>query len=195
MTTIVINQHRHARVAVCALIMYCASIVGLAPVVVPREALGSVDRRGRAPVSDEDLSSVAASLDVDAQVSVSSASADTSESLTSVSDPDACPAWALEWRCSCYLLKELALRARAASLRSTLRSLSRDHRRQHVWAELCKLHEPRRRPRFALFPRSSIRRRSWRRAMAVGQTALEAMQRSLMEGAFGPPANARRMNI
>ena len=60
---------------------------------VPREASGSEDRHGGfAPVSDEDVPSVATSLDADTQISVSSASTGSSESLPNVSEPDASPA-------------------------------------------------------------------------------------------------------
>ncbi len=56
------------------------------------------------PVSDEDAPSVATSLDVDTQTSVSSASTGSSDSLPTVSEPDAGLAWTLDWRCPCQCL-------------------------------------------------------------------------------------------
>ena len=124
---------------------------GSVSVVVPQEALGTVVCHGGcARFLDDGAPSVATSRDADLQILMSSASAGSSESLPSISDPDTSIAWTLDWRCPCQCLKEPMLRARAENLRSTLKLLSRDGRRQSVWAELGQLHEQGR-LRFSLF--------------------------------------------
>ena len=119
----------------------------------------------------------------------------TSDSLPNLSDPDTSPAWTLDWRCPCRCLKEPVLRARAENLRSMLLSMSRDHRKQSVWVELCKL------PR----PGEPLCETTCSDITYVGDHGIELWPRgllackrcnkSLLAGALGPPQDARCGNI
>ena len=171
-------------------------MVGSASEAVPRETSGIREDRhgGCAPVSDEEVPSVATSQEVDPPICVSCPSTCTSDSLPSLSDPDSSLAWTLDWRCPCRCLKELVLRARAENFRLMLLSISRDHRKQSVWVALCKLYRPREPLQFNLFGHH-VCRRSWYRAMATGSSGLQKMQTSLLAGALGPPQDARCGNI
>ena len=171
-------------------------MVGSASEAVPRETSGIREDRhgGCAPVSDEEVPSVATSQEADPPICVSCPSTCTSDSLPNLSDPDSSPAWTLDWRCPCRCLKEPVLRARAENLRSMLLSMSRDHRKQSVWVALCKLYRPGEPLQFNLFGHH-VCRRSWYRAMATGSSGLQKMQKSLLAGALGPPQDARCGNI
>ena len=119
-------------------------MVGSASEAVPRETSGIREDRhgGCAPVSDEEVPSVATSQEVDPPMCVSCPSTCTSDALPSLSDPDSSLAWTLDWRCPRRCPTEPVLRARAENLRSMLLSMSRDHRQQSVWVALCKLYLP-----------------------------------------------------
>ena len=128
-------------------------MVGSATEVVPRETSGIREDRhgGCAPVSDEAVPSVATIQEVDPPICCSCPSTCTSDSLSSLSDPDSSLAWTVDWRCSRRCLKELVSRARAEDLRSMLLSMSQDHRKQSVWVALCKLYRPGKPLQFNLF--------------------------------------------
>ena len=99
------------------------------------------------------------------------------------------------WSCACNCLRDSDLRARAETLRATLKAMSREARKRYVWMELrkmCSDAKPRQQSRVYLLFGLKVCRRSWCRAMVIGGQTLNNFHKSIAEGMLGPPEDARK---
>ena len=99
------------------------------------------------------------------------------------------------WSCACNCFKDSDLRARAESLRATLQGMPRKARKRYVWLELRKMYssdvKPRSHQEYRLFG-LKVCRKSWCKAMVIGNRTLVAYGKSISEGMLGPPEDARQ---
>ena len=113
-------------------------------------------------------------------------------------EPDTCSAAHVaralqQWNCPCECLADNDLRLRAQSLRERMQFMSQESRKQCVWFELQKLSpsRPAARWKYNLFG-TNVCKQIFVRAWACGNGLVSKLQEAVLEGAPGPPGDARR---